>query len=287
MNKEDITIAFVSLERHVFLQQSIESVKDFPKLLIYDNGSTNYTSKLMLSAYSKKYKSSYIRNEKNEGLSKAWNQCIIKAKTEWVALCPDDVIFREDWFKDLNKILELRPWTKVVFGNNYDCIILHKSIIPVIGWLDENFKQYPSCEDYQLHLRLSKVLGYSPYCWPGDHIQGEERFKRLEIATEAAKNYLREDNFTYWCTYQNSICKPLCYEIPHKKDGASYAKKNLNVETGEQYFLRNWEICNSNDFGALLNIDCQFYKLKKEGKWANTFYPEIIEMYEKRVYNGI
>lgn len=282
ISKSEMTLCFVTVDRPMFLKESLSSVAKFPNLIVYDNGSSSSNINLT-KAFSKKYNTSVIFCEKNEGLMKAWNQCIINSNTDWVCVCPDDIVFRKDWFDDFNKILTKRPQTKIVFGNNYDCIIIHKSIIPKIGWWDENYRQYPSSEDYGFHLNLTNILGYSPYCWPGDHIQGDERKRRLEVVNKNKINYLREDNFTYWCTYPDSLCDVFCKEIPHIKDGASYAKKDPNVETGQQYFDRIYEQCEEKDEGSLLNIDCLYYRLRdRSGKTISNPYPEITKEYERK-----
>lgn len=257
MNKNQITLCFVTLERASFLAQALNSVADMPNILVYDNGTESNLNKNLIKATALKNKARYIRTDKNEGLMRAWNKCIEESSTDWVACMPDDVVFREGWFKDLQDVLEERTWVKIVFGNNYDCIIVKKDAIKKPFW-NENYKQYPSMEDYDKHLELTEELGFSPYCWPGDHVRGNDRLKRLEVAEKAKNNYLSSDNFTFWFTYEGF--QPLCHEIPHPKNAAAYAKKDPKIETGQEYFNKVWQQCQENDPGALLNIDCLWYR---------------------------
>jgi glycosyltransferase involved in cell wall biosynthesis len=276
LERYDITTGFVTLERSHFLARSLDSL-GFTQRIIYDNGTQNPVAKFQIKARAHTQAGKYIRSEKNEGLPKAWNQCIINAQTDWVILCPDDVIFRRDWIEDVNKILDHKPNTKIIFGNNYDMIMLHKSIIPVVGWLDERYKQYPSSEDYDFHLRLVEIIGFSPYTMPGDHVQGPEREKRLRRKT-TREQYFSEKNFTYWCTSEFSIVPPLCTEIPHPKT-ANYFQRDPNQETGYDFHAKKWQVCEEGEKGALLNIDGQYWKRLIPDVDP---YPEITEQYRRK-----
>jgi glycosyltransferase involved in cell wall biosynthesis len=273
---KDITLAFVCLERHNLLQLSLKSVEGHPSILVCDNGSSNATNKNLIKAYAKKTGADYFRNETNEGLPKAWNLCTIISDTDWVALCPDDVIFRANWLESVNKILEIRPKTKIILGNNYNMILLHKSIIPVLGWWEERYKQYPSSEDYDFHLRLTELIGFSPYTMPGDHVVGSERQIRLSRKT-IKEQYFDLKNFTYWCTSEFSVVPVLCDEIPQIRN-CDYFKKNPNQETGYDFHNRKWRVCEPSDDGALLNIDGQYWK-----RLMPDFdpYPDTTEIYRK------
>jgi len=276
---DEVTLAFVTLERPPFLAQSLASVaKDFKHVIVYDNGSQNVANRNLNRAWAQKHKCQYIHVEKNEGLPKAWNQCIIKAPTDWVVLCPDDVIFRPDWVSDCQLLME-RKETKIILGNNYDMIMLHKSVIPTFGWLEERYKQYPSSEDYDMHLRFAELIGFSPYTMPGDHVQGAERTIRMDRANKLTeKEYLSEKNFTAWCTSPFSKTEVLCTEIPHPKT-ANYFTKDPNQETGYDFHAKKWKVCYEGEPGALLNIDGQFWKRLLPD--LNP-YPEVTEEYRQR-----
>jgi hypothetical protein len=273
INKEDITVCFVTLERAAFLMQSLASLGPFPNIIVHDNGTKNKNNRMIILAQAMRYHAIFHQSE-NEGLPKAWNQCIINSNTDWVVLCPDDIIFRNGWLEDVNKILAIRPNTKMIFGNNSDMTILHKSIIPTFGWLDERYKQYPSSEDYDLHCRLTEILGFSPYTMPGDHVQGPERQLRLTRKT-TKDQFLAPNNFTYWCNSEFSEVAPLCEEIPHAKT-ADYFEKDPSQETGYDFHAKKWKVCDEHDPGALLNIDGQYWKRLMPDEDP---HPEVTEEY--------
>lgn len=270
LKREDITLSFVTLERANFLAQSLNSVREFPNIIVFDNGTKNKSNKMLIKALAKKRKASLICSVSNDGLPRAWNQCIIQAKTDWVVLCPDDVVFRDGWFSDINEILKIRPNTKIIFGNNYDMIMIHKSIIPAIGWWEERYKQYPSSEDFDHCCRLTEIMGFAPYVMPGDHVQGPER--RIRLSRKTTKDqYFSDANFTYWCTSEFSICEPLCHEIPHPKT-CDYFERNPSQETGYDFHDRKWKVAEK----GLLNIDGQYWERLLPDI---DFYPEITEEY--------
>ena len=277
---ENTTLVFVCLERADFLAKSLASVKGAPNIVVVDNGTRNTHSKIKIKAAAMKAGARLVIMSENEGLPKAWNRGIIEAKTDWVALCPDDVVFREGWAESFKEICTAFA-PKVVLGNNYDMILLHKSLIPQFGWLEERYKQYPSSEDYDYHLRLTEAIGFSPYTMPGDHIQGKEREVRMQRAKLSEEQYLSKPNFTFWCTSPWSKFDVFCDEIPHLKV-ANYFEKNESEETGYDFHKKKWEVCDEANDKALLNIDGQFWRRKMPDVDP---YPKITEAYRKK-YEG-
>jgi glycosyltransferase involved in cell wall biosynthesis len=275
----NLTICFVTLERFDFLKRSVESVKGFDSIIIYDNGTRSKNKEYLIKATAKKNKATYIRSKTNDGLPKAWNQCIIESKTDWVCLCPDDFIFAADWKESLERILEIKPHVKFIAGNNYDCLILHKSLIPITGWLEERYQGGVSAEDYDFHLRLTEKIGFSPYVMPGDHVVGHEREVRLKRKITKEQFYDKR-NFTYWCNSEFSEVGLLGEEIPHKKDDTWNKWVEKGNTPGYAFHDLKWELCTKQPAAdGLLNIDGQFWRRIIEDIDP---YPKITAEYKER-----
>ena len=278
LTPKDITLAFVTLERPPFLAESLKSVEGFPNIIVYDNGSKNPANINLAKAWAKRFDCQFIRSETNDGLPKAWNRCIIESKTNWVVLCPDDIIFDPNWLSYVNQVLTERPQTLMLFGNISDIILLHKKVITKFGWLEERYQGGVSSEDYDLHLRLTEIFGFSPYTWPGDHIQGHER--EIRIARKTTKeDYFKKHNFTYWCNSEFSSVPLLGKEIPHSKTNHWNAHVEPGNTPGYIFHDTKWKVCSKHDEGALLNIDGQYWKRLIEDVDP---YPKITQKYRNQ-----
>lgn len=283
----DITIAICTLDRPHYLAPCLEAIKDYSgPVIVYDNGTPKQTPKFAIyEALRQKYEKenlTWIRSEINEGLPKAWNQGIIKSKTDWVLLLADDVLMDKNWLTQANEILNSRENLEQVHLLSFNAILLHKKNILRLGWWDERFRCYPSSEDDDYYLRIVENLGYSPYVWPGNHIQGKERERILSLAT-SEEIFNREDNFTYFVNSQHSKF-PIINKTIGKENHEFWKKykpvedKEYGIDWMKKKWVRCedfWEIKNS---GHLLNKDGSFWKRRLV---EIDFYPTISQYYKE------
>lgn len=260
LTEKDITVCIVSLERPNFLHATLNSISSYlpENVIVYDNGTKQRLS--LVKAYAQKFKQfNWVFSDKNEGLAKAWNQGLLMAKTDWVALAPDDVFFRKDWIQDLNKVLTVRPGIIFVAGQHFDLPIMHKSMIEKIGYWEERYAGGVSAEDDDYYLRIVEKLGFSPQVYPGDHIQGAEREARMKLIT-TKETFNREDNWTYFCDSRWSIVPTLVNSIPHpvNHNWNNFLEKG-NIP-GIKFHHQKWSQCHADSEGALLNKDGTFWK---------------------------
>lgn len=260
LTEKDITIFVSHLERPNLLVQTLNSIKDYcpENVIVYDNGTKQRLSQV--KAFAQKFKQfEWVFADVNEGLSKAWNQGLLMAKTDWIALAPDDVIFREDWIEDLNMILGVRPGIIFVAGQHFDLPIFHRSMIEKVGYWEERYAGGVSAEDDDYYLRIVEKLGFSPQVWPGDHIQGPERERRLAVAT-TQQTFNRRDNWTYFCDSRWSIVPTLVNSIPHpiNHNWDNFLKEGC--ENGITFHRKKWTPCAPDDKKALLAKDGTFWK---------------------------
>ena len=132
-----------------FLQTTEEGNR--PEMLfIHDSptsdDSVNYTSKLP-------HTNTLVFSEKS-GLTKLWNQCIIKSNKEWVLVCNDDAIFKNGWYEHLTEQINSGKFLQINLLH-YGGFCIHRKMILRNGWFDENFKG-GGFEDIDWQLRLSE-----------------------------------------------------------------------------------------------------------------------------------
>lgn len=259
LTEKDITIVVASLERPHFLVQTLNSIKDYcpENVIVYENGTKQKLNQI--KAYAQKFKRfHWVMADTNMGLSYAWNQGLKLAKTDWIALAPDDVIFRPDWIDDFNKVLSVREGIIFVGGQHFDLPVMHRSILDRVGYWDERYAGGVDAQDDDYYLRMVEILGFSPQVWPGDHIQGPERQRRLKLAT-TEETFNRKDNWTYFCDSRWSIVPTLVNSIPHPVNH-NWDEFLEREENGITFHHKKWNPCSPNDPKALLAKDGTFWK---------------------------
>jgi GT2 family glycosyltransferase len=104
----------------------------------------------------------------------------IKASTgDYIALCNNDLVFHENWFREILKIKEQYPKIKSFspngkindssFINKFEigykvqthvkgwCIVANREVFPKIGFLDEIFDFYYADNDYAMSLKCNNI----------------------------------------------------------------------------------------------------------------------------------
>ncbi len=117
--------------------------------------------------------------------NKYLNIGIRECKSEFVALCNNDIVFYENWFSEILKVKERCPEIKSFSPIDYDyvgtpktkypeteayylgydirtiitgwCIVIERSLFKKIGLLDEKFDFYYSDNDYSMTLRKYNI----------------------------------------------------------------------------------------------------------------------------------
>lgn len=86
MKINDITIVIVSYYRGDRLRRCLETIKNVPNIIIWDNNTTGEELEKIKQIEKDFPHVKFIYNKENEGLPKAWNQGIIQSETDWVLL---------------------------------------------------------------------------------------------------------------------------------------------------------------------------------------------------------
>lgn len=179
------------------------------ELLVCDNGSQD---KRIIESISKIPLLSYHRlNSQNEGVGRAFNQLMLRAKGEYIALIGNDIIMQTAWANDAIRCLErvsnsgiaaihcveqLPPITihgvhesDKVFGP----WIFHRSLIEKIGMFHEGYFPY-GLEDTDFNLR-SHFSGFVNFYVPNQKAKhvGHDVDEKSEY--REMKNKSLEDNY--------------------------------------------------------------------------------------------
>ncbi len=275
---DDITVAMVHFNRPHLLHQTLPSYGKFGEILVWDNASAiqNQVNLLALSKRNSNIKP--IWSKQNVGWPKAMNRMMCSSKTDWVLLTADDMLLGEGFIETLNKLLAWKPNLEQIYVHTFDAMLFHKKTIARFGWWEERQNQVsPVAEDDDWYLRLVEHLGYSPYVYPGEHIQGEERERRLKVAS-TRELMEREDNISYFSNCRWGISS-VNFDIKELTRDHSYITQyNKNKgEPGIAFHQRKWK--ETGDPKDLLNKDGTFWKRVLPDE---DFQPDIRNNYKEK-----
>lgn len=109
----------------------------------------------------------YNINTEKSGLAGLWNQCILRAPTDWVLVCNDDGIFQPGWLEWLEAQIAKQQYYQINLMH-YGSFCIHKKMTLLNGWFDERFRGGGwEDNDWQLRLRESN-LHRMVYEWTTD-----------------------------------------------------------------------------------------------------------------------
>ena len=97
--------------------------------------------------------STLVFSEKS-GLTKLWNQCILKSNKEWVLVCNDDAIFKDGWYEYLNEAIDSNEYLQINILH-YGGFCINRRMILKNGWFDERFRG-GGFEDIDWQVRISE-----------------------------------------------------------------------------------------------------------------------------------
>ena len=296
MEISNLTIVIVSYYRGDRLRKCLDTLKLAPNIIVWDNNTTGDELKKIQSIEKDFPNVKFIYSEENVGLTKAWNQGIIQSQTDWVLLTCDDMLFDEDWFEVLTKIIQEKPHLEQIHLNAWNAIAIHKKTIVRMGWWDERYRYYPSMEDDDWYLRTVEILGYSPYGGIADHIPFPQDYINvvLPYINKREINFSQPDNFTYYCSSEYSDYKIIGKStITGEEDDAGSRNNNEgsidrgNNMTGVEFHHIKWQSVDprfeslEND-NILLGKDGRCWKRKTHDL---DFYPETRNKYAKKYFN--
>ena len=134
MKKTEITALIVSYYRGDRLRRCVETLKDLPNIIIWDNNTQGEELEKIKKIDADFENVEVIYSSENLGCTGAWNQGLIRSKTDWVLLCSDDMKFDEDWFEVFSNILEERPQLEQIHLNAWNAFVFHKKTVVRMGW---------------------------------------------------------------------------------------------------------------------------------------------------------
>jgi len=274
---DDITVCMVHFNRPTLLKQTLPSYFEFNNVFVWDNNSESQ-NQIVLKALSKKNTNVRpIWSKENVGWPKAINRMIIDAPTDWVLVTAEDMLLGRGFLKDLNTLIDWKPNLEQVYLNTFDAMLFHKRTIARLGWWEERQNQVsPVSEDDDWYLRLVEFLGYSPYVYPGDHIQGKEREKRLTYAS--TKELMESCQYSYFSNCRWGISS-VNFDIKELTRDKSYFSYNKNQgEPGVAFHKRKWK--ETGDQSHLLAKDGTFWERQMT---EEDFYPDIRKELKERL----
>lgn len=169
------------------------------EIVVVDNGST-----IELKAPSEYNCDKYIRNEKNLGVSKAWNQGIRVSQGEFICLMNNDLMVFDNWLPDMLsclKHLDLvmatpmygEPFARAVEAQkkreaahklgdslkdtfsdfiDFSCVLTRRSVFDKLGLFDEEMFNYASDSDFLKRMDDAGMNYASTKLVPTFHIIG-------------------------------------------------------------------------------------------------------------------
>lgn len=176
------TPELVAMARDCLASIKNSSPQDKTEIIIIDNGST-------VRHDWEKECNTYIRFEKNMGISHGWNTGIKASRGKYITLLGDDTIVHDGWLEALQKAMDmpLAGLANVYVENlpqgigiveNYKwfshaCVMLTQSTIRRIGYYDEKTFFPANFEDVDYSTRVMKA-GLKLYVNYGSSIQHKE-----------------------------------------------------------------------------------------------------------------
>jgi glycosyltransferase involved in cell wall biosynthesis len=296
MTKADITIVIVSYYRSSRLKRCLDTIKDVPNVIVWDNNTTGDELEAIQALQSSNdYPNvEFVFSSENVGLPRAWNQGIVRSKTDWVLVTCDDMLFDDDWFDVFSAILTEKPHLEQVHLNAWNAVAFHKQTIVRMGWWDEGYRYYPSMEDDDWYLRTVEDLGYSPYGTWAEHIPFPQQYldtikPYIDIKADL---FNQSDNYTYYCNSVHSKHKVIGYstitgqeEDAGSRNTSEGSMDRGNNMTGIEYHFHKWrQIVDPTLLGQPGVL------LGKDGRiWQRVlpeldYYPDVRAEYAKKYY---
>lgn len=225
---ENYTLIWSFRNRFDIFQKSIETADKFtPKdvdFCLVDAASEEETIK-QLRIYCNTITDRKIRiceSAYRSSLSEAWNLGMMLTNNRYAIFASSDVIFKSSkWFEELKACRE-QTESQYILIDNHAVFLIDKSVIPILGWMDEEFGIGPHFDsDYLLrayiaNIKVKWITSNGHYVHLGDAVgYGAERAFN-ECPNRLPMNTL--ENEIYWKTKWASNWKGWKHGTPEKKD---------------------------------------------------------------------
>jgi hypothetical protein len=103
--------------------------------------------------------SDIVKTSKKQTTANCWNRCIQFSQSRYVIILSEDMVFTDtEIFKKVQSIHS--DGFGMVYLNESGCFSLDKSIIPKVGWFDEDLDGQHNEIDYQMRLTNEGVESY-------------------------------------------------------------------------------------------------------------------------------
>lgn len=163
---------------------SVKNSGENQEIVIVDNGSTKRFDW-------ENHCDTYIRFNKNMGISRGWNAGILASRGTYPVIIGDDVIVHDGWLEAMQKGIEMpnagmcNPHVEHLPAGmgvveNYKwpsgaCFMLHRDAINKVGYFDENTYFPANHEDWDYWTRLYKngFKIYTNFSLSIQHLEGQ------------------------------------------------------------------------------------------------------------------
>lgn len=247
------------------IREHTDSTKTPYEIIIVDNGSP-----LKPPSPQSYYADKVIQNEKNEGVTKAWNQGIRASFGEYIVLLNNDTQVYEGWLEDLlaglpgNDLVMAHPMYSLTepfaraveakairtglrkldpLDKDFSCVMFRKSLVDEIGYegmgmFDERFFTYASDSDLFKRLETTGRKYQMMNNVPIHHI-----IEATGVSIEDTPNIMNRDKDEYkqkWEQLDFSVVDPSFPPVEEVKSIGASGMLVRGGETGDKiYFLKD------------------------------------------------
>jgi len=145
------------------------------EIIAIDNASTDGTS-----GFLKKNKIKAIRNRKNFGVAKAWNQGVKKSKSDYVCIINNDIITGDGWLETMVDLYEKTGNAGIISPGTRE------------GAMDYDFENYS--QEYVSRMKGVKEQGFFGWCM----LIKSDRFRKVGYFDESFGTGIGEDTDFYF-----------------------------------------------------------------------------------------
>lgn len=207
------------------LQSLVDECDEFSEIVVVDNCSTDDTA-IIVESFAKQHKVvRYIKNEKNLGYDRNFNNCMRFSKGEYVWLVGDDDVVREGALRRVREVINKYKALGFIYVNyahvdrltdeitrergldiQEDCFFesgvdalkvlqeypnfISSMVFLRQSWLNSNCEKYFDTLYVQVSVYLDVLAKYNSYAISKPYVENKCRLNNLEHKPDFYKNYL-------------------------------------------------------------------------------------------------